>query len=125
LTITAKNVFTCPEFSSLELLTMTDYLITDYSAIALEAAVLDVKTLYYLRDYKGYIADSGVNIDLYCEMPCCVFESATILSKVLSERYPTKLLERYKQRFLPEPGIESTEAIIDLIIHEGALACSS
>ena len=38
LDINSTKVYTCDEFSAIELLSVCDYLITDYSAIALEAA---------------------------------------------------------------------------------------
>jgi len=48
--INNNNIYTCKGFSAMELLTVSDIVITDYSAISLEAYVLDKKVLYYLYD---------------------------------------------------------------------------
>ena len=56
-------------FSTLDMAVVSDYVITDYSAIAIEAAVLDVKLLYYVYDYEKYKSDNGLNIDLFEDMP--------------------------------------------------------
>ena len=51
----SKGVYECEKFGTMQLLTVCDYLITDYSAIALEAAVLNKKTYYYLHDVYAYL----------------------------------------------------------------------
>ena len=115
LTLTS-DCLTCDEFSSDELLSVCDYLITDYSAIAVEGALLDVKTLYYVYDYEKYIENNGLNIDLFEEMPGCVFKTSEDLIKALEEEYPKQALENYKKKFLPENLGPSTETIGNYII---------
>ncbi|MBQ9531931.1 MAG: CDP-glycerol glycerophosphotransferase family protein [Eubacterium sp.] len=115
LTLTS-DCLTCDEFSSDELLSVCDYLITDYSAIAVEGALLDVKTLYYVYDYEKYIENNGLNIDLFEEMPGCVFKTSEDLIKALEEEYPKQALENYKKKFLPENLGTSTETIGNYII---------
>ena len=44
----------CPDFRAVDLLAVCDYLITDYSAIALEGAVLNCPTYYFVYDYEEY-----------------------------------------------------------------------
>ena len=58
------EALTCPGVSAMQLLLVADYLITDYSAIALEAAAAGVKTFYYLFDSERYREHTGVNIEL-------------------------------------------------------------
>lgn len=110
------DCLTCDEFSSVELLSVCDYLITDYSAIAVEGALLDVKTFYYVYDYEQYKENNGLNIDLFEEMPGCVFENAESLTEALEKDYPAAALENYKKKFLPENLGTSTKAIGDYII---------
>ncbi len=112
----------CPSVSAMELLTVAEYLITDYSAIALEAAALRVKTLYYAYDYELYKRTTGMNVDLYEEMPGCVFESAIDLSAALSKPYPFDAFERYRDNFLFDCIGKSTESIADVVFDEAGLA---
>lgn len=110
-------IFELPEFSALDTLAVADYLITDYSAIAVEAAALPVKTYYYVYDYEKYSSKNGLNIDLYEEMPGCVFEDAGALIKSLaSGYYNDEALQRYRQKFLPHPLGQSTKQIADRIM---------
>lgn len=113
--------FTCPEFTGTQMLTVADYIVTDYSSIALEAAILDVKTLYFLYDYEHYLANNGVNIDLRAEMPGCVFEDADELVGAIDADYPDETLVAYKKKFLfADPG-HSTRDLTDHIFEVGGL----
>ena len=113
--------FTCPEFSGSDLLTIADHLITDYSSIALEAALIDTRTYYYLYDDAHYLATNGVNIDLDREMPGCVFRDAAALASALDGDYPDDVLRAYKQKFLfPDPG-HSTTDLVDHFVTKGGL----
>ena len=112
-----KGVYDCPDLSSAQLLAAADYLITDYSAISLEGAVLNVKTLYFVYDYEEYRSKNGMNIDLYKEMPGCVFEDADRIAEIINrDDYPVEALESYRSRFLPEELGTSTAKITELIL---------
>ena len=78
---------------------IADYIITDYSGIAIEAAILNKKTLYYVFDYEEYDKNTGINIDLFKEMPNCCFKDAKKLCKYIDVKDGT-----------------STKKICDLII---------
>ena len=113
--------FQCPEFTGTEMLTVADFVITDYSSIALEAALIDAKTLYYLYDYDEYFQSNGVNVDLTEEMPGCVFHDAAGLASALTEEYPVEELQRYKRTYLaPNPG-HATRDLANHIFEVGGL----
>ncbi|MBQ7204156.1 MAG: CDP-glycerol glycerophosphotransferase family protein [Eubacterium sp.] len=112
----SDKCYTCDEFTSDELLSVSDYLITDYSAIAVEGAILDVKTYYYVYDYEKYIENNGLNIDLFEEMPGCVFKKAEDLIDALNKPYPQQSLDNYKAKFLPENLGTSTQTVGNYIL---------
>ena len=94
-----------------------DYLITDYSSLALEASALGKRTIYYLFDHDRYIRENGLNIDPAEEMPGCSFERGEdVFEAVESEKYDEKELRMYQERFLPDDLGHSTERIISLIV---------
>ena len=116
LSVQREGVYECPEFKSAELLSSCDYLITDYSAIAIEGAVLNKKTYYFVYDYEEYREKNGMNIDLFDTMPGCVFRDAGQLIRTLEkENYNQEALDGYRARFLPEDLGKSTEKISKLI----------
>lgn len=112
----------CPDCTAVDLLTIADYLITDYSAIALEGAALDVKTLYYVPDYHEYESQNGLNINLYNEMPNCVFAEAEDIVDAIQETYPATSLESYKKKFLFDGIGQSTRAIVNIVFDEAGLS---
>lgn len=111
-----SSIYTCDEFKALDLLTVCDYLITDYSAIAIEATVLNKKTLYYVYDYEEYKEENGLNVDLYKEMPGCVFKDVKDLVKTLENKYDDKLVKNYKDKYIENQEGNSAELIAKLII---------
>lgn len=116
--IDVKNpsVLTCKDTTALDLLTVCDYLITDYSGIAIEAAILLKKTFYFVYDYKKYQQNNGLNIDLYKEMPGCVFDNAKELVKAIDSPYNLDVIENYKKKYIDVANGKSTEKICQLII---------
>ena len=110
------GVYTCDEFKAVDLLAACDYLVTDYSAIAIEGAVLNRPTYYFVYDYEEYREKNGMNIDLFETMPGCVFRSAEELAAALQEgSYNQQILDDYRKKYLPENLGTSTEQVVKLI----------
>lgn len=113
----SKNVRYFDEWKTMDLMAVCDYVITDYSAIALEAAVLCRKTYFWVYDYEDYIDGNGLNIDLYEELPGHVFKDADKLMEAIErDEYDMKLLMKYRKKYLPEDLGMATDKICALII---------
>lgn len=111
-----RGVYDCPEFSSVDMLSSADYLVTDYSAIAVEGAVLGVKTLYFVYDFDEYREKNGMNINLFDEMPGCVFKDAASIGRIIEkDEYERESLRNYQKKFLPDELGTSTVKIAKLI----------
>ena len=116
------EALTCPGVSAMQLLLVADYLITDYSAIALEAAAAGVKTFYYLFDSERYREHTGVNIELEEEMPGCVYYDVPSLVEGLRRAdegdYPEEVFARFQQKFLiPNRGHATSELARFVLAH--------
>lgn len=112
-----ENVSFLEEWDTVDLIAVCDYLITDYSAIAVEAAVLKKKTYYWVYDYEQYVENNGLNIDLYAQFPGHVFKDIDLLMKTLmSDRTEGGGYYTYPREYLPEKLGAATEQIVDLII---------
>lgn len=118
--IDTHGALECPEFSGMELLSVANLVITDYSAIALEAAAAGIPTLYYLYDYDDYRECNGINLDIPAEMPGCVFYDVSSLVRGVHEalegRYPKDALDSYRRKFLISNLGHSTQDIAALIL---------
>lgn len=112
-----EGVLLCPEFKAVDLLAACDYLITDYSAIAVEGAILNKRTYYYLYDYEEYTEKNGINVNPFDSMPGCAFKEAGALIESLSSgAYPDEVLAAYREKYLPEDLGSSTEKLRDLVL---------
>lgn len=104
------------EFSAADILNICDYLITDYSSISLEAAVLGKRTLYYLYDYDKYMSENGLNLDPRKSMPTCSFEDPeSIIEIIKNDTYDDKALAKFVKNYLPKELGKSTKLIVDYI----------
>ncbi len=104
------------EYSTVELLPIADYVITDYSAIALEAAVLNKKILYYIFDHDKYIKENGINLDPLCTMPHECYKTKKGLFNALNKKYNYNEYEKFRKDYLPSTLGNSTDLIVDTII---------
>lgn len=98
--ITDSRILTIPEFSSLDLVSVADKVISDYSAISIEACALDKPLYLYVYDYDEYISDVGVNIDLHEELQGVVCSSADELIACLDKAYDMDQLMAFKHKYL-------------------------
>lgn len=112
-----QGVYMCPEFKAVDLLAVCDYLITDYSAIAVEAAILNKKTYYYLYDYESYTENNGINVSPFDSMPGCAFKDAESLIKDLeSGNYKQHVLDAYRTHYLPKDLGTSTRKLGETVL---------
>ena len=115
----AEHVRYFDDWEAVDLLAVCDYVITDYSAIALEAAVLRKKTLYWVYDYDDFMRENGLNVDMFESMPGLAFKDAGELMAFIDQgEYPMELLDAYRQKYLPEDLGHSTEKIAQLILDQ-------
>jgi len=111
------GVMMCPEFKAVDLLAVCDYLITDYSAIAVEGAILNKKTYYYLYDYEAYTENNGINVSPFDSMPGCAFrEAEPMMQNLASGAYPQEVLDAYRAKYLPEELGTSTRKLAETVI---------
>ena len=111
------GIYECNEFTSTDLLMISDYVITDYSSIALEAAVLNKKVLFYVYDYDKYMSNNGLNIDFYKVLPSCSSKEANDLLQIIkTDKYDDKAYQKFRKKYLPDDLGNSTLKITKLIM---------
>jgi CDP-ribitol ribitolphosphotransferase len=66
--VQGANVVNAGAFDILDVLPVCDAVITDYSAVAFEAAVMGVPVSFFVYDIDRYAEDCGLNIDPLAEM---------------------------------------------------------
>lgn len=107
----------CDDVPTSVVLSVADCVITDYSAITIEAAVLDKPVYFYLFDYDDYLSHNGLNVILPDELPKCVYTSAKALFKAVRNGvYDHRGYEAFRERYLPDMSGRATDKIANLII---------
>src|SRR5574344_2530075 len=113
------TIYTIDDFSATELITISDYVVTDYSSISIEAALLNKKTLYYLYDYEKYNCSTGLNLDPVKTMPNnCAFNIDSLLDRINNDKYDLKEFIKYQKDYLPKNLGKSTELIVKKVLEE-------
>lgn len=111
------------KYNVLELLSIADYVITDYSAVAFECAVLEKPLFFYVYDIDKYKEVRGLNINLFKEMKGYTFKNINDLLFTLNkDNYNYEQLIKFKNKFVSITNISSTEEILNLI-EEHLLEC--
>lgn len=110
-----KEIYTCDEFSSIDLLCITDYLITDYSAISIEASIINTRIFIYAYDLDRYKINPGLNIDLKKELPTYT-DAKKLYEDLDSGKYDYKKLNEFKEKYVPNLNGDVTDKIADYIV---------
>jgi CDP-ribitol ribitolphosphotransferase len=94
--------------------------ITDYSAIAFEAALLRRKVIFYVPDIEVYRVSPGLNIDPERQFPAITFRDASSLAEFIrrdirENRYVESGFWQYCDRYLAQPAKGATERLAEYL----------
>lgn len=104
------------EFQTFDILKIVDYVITDYSALMIDAAVINKKILLYVYDYDEYKKNNGVNLDLLNDFPTIAYQDAKKLMNVINKnKYDIKAYHEFQKKYTPHIKTTCTEANMALI----------
>ena len=105
------------KYSSYDLIKIADYIITDYSALSIEASILNKPIFIFLPDLKEYKEDTGLNIDLKKELPSFVCENfSQIIDKIDKKEYNTKEIKEYKEKYIEIDENRTVENLAEFIL---------
>lgn len=104
-------------FSSFDLMKIADVIITDYSACAFEASLLMKPLYFYVPDYKEYMDERGINVDIFAEMPHAVFEDAeSLVSSIVSNDYDLNELYSFKAKYIENSKGSCAEILAKFVV---------
>lgn len=107
------------EYTAFDLLKIADYIITDYSAIAFEASILNKPTYFYLYDIMEYNENIGLNIDFQKEMKNASFqEFEPIYNAIEMQEYNMEELENFKNKYIETNDTNNSQRIIQEIMQK-------
>ena len=107
------------KYNTYDLLNIADYIVTDYSAIMLEASILNKPLYLYVYDYNKYKKNRGLNIDLKKELKkAIVYNETELINKIKREEYDYMSLIRFKNKYVETLNFNNTKAIYNLLVKE-------
>ena len=106
------------KYSSYDLIKIADYIITDYSALSIEASVLNKPIFIFLPDIKEYTEETGLNINLKEELSTFTCENfGEIIDKIEKKEYNTKEIEKYREKYIEIDENKATENLASFILN--------
>lgn len=107
------------EFTSFEMLFLADVVISDYSCIVYEAALLNIPLYFYNFDMQKYIGLRGLAIDYEKELPGIISKNAlTITNAINNIPYDMDKLKKFCDKYVVVNGKASdnlAQFILDLM----------
>lgn len=106
-----------PAFGTYDYIKFADYVITDYSAVAIEASILEKPVFFYLYDYQKYKTMRGLNIDPFEEMPAAASINAEeIAGWIWKNDYDFVALKNFKDKYIETLDFNNTDKIANEIL---------
>jgi len=105
------------KYSGEEILSVADYVITDYSNIMFEGGLCDKKVFLYIPDFEEYKINPGLNIDVSKEFKYVSSNSKDII-KMLDEKYDMHILKKFVFKYLGNYDGQCVARIKDFILKE-------
>lgn len=106
-------------FSGMQMLHVADYIITDYSAIAYEAAITKKPIYLYIFDYDKYIDERGLYLDYKKEMPGFMSKNIKdIIENIEKDKYESDRTDKFLKKYIADLNINWTEKLADFVINK-------
>lgn len=104
------------KYSSMDWMKVCDKVITDYSAIAFEAAILEKELYWYVYDEEQYIENTGLNMK-FAEEPIgkYVYKDAESLCAGLDGEYDMGSVRAFRDKYITVDTESCTERLADFV----------
>ena len=104
------------EFKTYEMAFISDYIITDYSAVVYEIALLNKPIYFYAYDKDSYIDKRDFYLDYDKDMPGKIYTNIDkLLSEIENSKYDNKKLNNFLNKYIAKCDISYTEDITRFI----------
>lgn len=103
------------EFSSMDMLFIADYIISDYSCIIYEAAILNIPLFFFAFDLEEYLDNRGLTIDYEKDLPGVISKNATdLIDAIKQKNYDMNAIIKFREKYITNVN-ECTKKIVEFI----------
>lgn len=104
------------DFSTYDLMKFADYIITDYSATAIEASLLQKPLFLYVYDIEEYNEARGLNVMLTEELSTSTYKDIQDILRIIQDgTYDYDALRQFRDKYVETYNENNTENICKLI----------
>ena len=112
----SENVINANSENINRLFSVTDYLITDYSAIIFDYAILNKPVLFLVPDLEEYKKERGMYIDYEKEMPGPIcFNENEVIDAIKDDKFDLIKIRNFSKRYFKYTDGKSTERVCEFI----------
>lgn len=110
------NIICCNSVNLYQLFSVSDYLISDYSAIIFDYSLLGKPMLFYAPDLKTYEKENGIYIDYLNEMPGPIcYTEEEIASYIKKNSFDLDKIKDFEKKYHAYNDGKSLERVVKLI----------
>lgn len=111
-----EKLIDCNTVSIRKLYSVTDILISDYSAIIFDFSVFEKPMIFYCPDLEEYSQKVGLYFDYQSEMPGPICkDEKTLISVIRKNDYDIERIRKFKQKYFTYFDGQSTKRVVELI----------
>lgn len=103
------------EHTTWEWLDACDSIITDYSALGVEAALTGKPLYFYVYDIEEYRREVGLNVDPEKELPACTARDPRGMAELLERPYDAEQLAAFRKKYVSVPAGSCTRQLADFV----------
>ena len=104
------------KYTTYDLLKISDYIITDYSAVAFETSILNKPLYFYVYDIQDYKEKRGLNVDLFEEMNSATSTNIKeIIKAIENDEYDFEELAEFRAKYMGTDYYNNTKKLVDFI----------
>ncbi|MDO4177401.1 MAG: CDP-glycerol glycerophosphotransferase family protein [Bacillota bacterium] len=104
------------EYSTGQWLKICDHVITDYSALGVEATLLNKPMYFYVYDIDRYQEETGININPLEEMEWCSSDRAEDIAHMIEGEYDFDRLRAFRDKYIEIDPENCTEKLAEFIV---------
>lgn len=110
------GVLTADEFTTFDMIFVSDYVISDYSCVVYEAAVRSIPLYFYCFDLDQYEGNRGLAIDYEKECPGVITkDGGVIVEAIESGRYDMEYLREFADKYV-HPTEHAARDMADFVV---------
>lgn len=99
-----------------DLLFVSNYLITDYSALMFEAAIIEIPMFFYTYDIENYEKRRGLTISLTKDLPGTHSDDAKKIIKAIEKnKFNIETIRNFRDKHIDNIDGNATKRIVDLL----------